>query len=62
MMIPISSMGMKGARSIVVMYYEESFVKYNQGYGAAVSIILFVIILVITLFQMKLQNTWVNYD
>lgn len=62
MMIPSSSTGMDGARSIVMMYYDESFIKYNQGYGAAVSIILFLIILIVTLIQMRLQKRWVNYD
>lgn len=62
MIIPSSGTGMDGARSIVMMYYEEAFVKHNQGYGAAVSIILFLIILVITLIQIKFQDKWVNYD
>lgn len=62
MMIPIESTGMDGARSIVMMFYEEAFVKNNKGYGAAVSMVLFVIILFFTIIQVRMQNKWVNYD
>ena len=29
---------MKGARSIVMLFYEEAFSKFNKGYGAAIAI------------------------
>lgn len=59
LMIPPTSSGMPGARSIVMLFYEESFQNYKKGYGAAISIVLFLIILVITMIQMKFQNRWV---
>lgn len=62
LMIPPTSSGMPGARSIVMLFYEEAFQNFNKGYGAAVSIVLFIIILIVTLIQMKLQKHWVNYD
>ena len=59
LMISSTSSGMKGARSIVMLFYEEAFTKFNKGYGAAMANMLFLIILVITIVQMKLQKKWV---
>lgn len=62
LMITPTSSGMSGARSIVMLYYEEAFQNFNKGYGAAISIVLFFIILIITIVQMKLQKKWVHYE
>lgn len=59
LMIPPTSSGLPGARSVVMLFYEKAFQNYKKGYGAAISIILFVVILLITLIQMKLQKKWV---
>lgn len=62
LMIPPTSSGMTGARSIVMLFYEEAFTKFNKGYGAAMANVLFLIILGITVIQMKLQKKWVYYE
>lgn len=62
LMISPTSSGMSGARSIVMLFYEEAFTKFNKGYGAAMANVLFLIILVITVIQMKLQKKWVYYE
>lgn len=62
LMISPTSSGMPGARSIVMLFYEEAFVKFNKGYGAAMANILFLFILIITMVQMKLQKKWVFYE
>lgn len=62
LMISTTSSGMSGARSIVMLFYEEAFTKFYQGYGAAIADVLFIIILIITLIQMKLQKKWVYYE
>lgn len=62
LMIPATSSGISGARSIVMLFYEEAFTKFNKGYGAAIANILFLIILVITIIQMRLQKKWVHYE
>lgn len=62
LMIAPTSSGMSGARSIVMLFYEEAFTRFNKGYGAAIANILFLIILAITIIQMKLQKKWVHYE
>lgn len=62
LMITPTSSGMSGARSMVMFYYEEAFKNFNKGYGAAISIVLFLIVLAVTLIQMKVQKKWVHYD
>lgn len=62
LMIPPTSSGMSGARSIVMLFYEEAFTRFDKGYGAAIANVLFLIILVITVLQMKLQKKWVFYE
>lgn len=42
--------------------YNYGFKRYEMGMAASWSWVLFVIIMVFTLVQMKLQKKWVNYD
>lgn len=53
------------ANATIVMVeriYNYGFEMYRMGYAAAWSWVLFVIILIATLIQFKLQRKWVNYD
>ena len=50
------------SRSLVSWFFEESFLLFNQGYGAAISMVLFVIIMIFTAVQMFFQKKWVHYD
>lgn len=60
LMMRRGSSGMPGARSIVTRFYEEAFISFNKGYAAAISIVLFFIILVITIVQMVAKKYWVH--
>ena len=42
--------------------YNFAFKQYKMGMASAYSWILFILILVFTLLQFKLQKKWVNYD
>jgi len=48
--------------SMVYYLWQKSFSHFEIGYGSAISWVILVIILVITLIQFKLQKRWVNYD
>lgn len=51
------------ATNTVVMYiYNQAFQFFQMGYAAAVAWVLFLIILVITLLQWRIQKNWVEYE
>jgi multiple sugar transport system permease protein len=51
------------SRSMVRYFYDTAFRgEYRQGYAAAITIYLFVAILVVTLIQNHFQKKWVFYD
>ena len=55
--------GPNGATQVMVeRIYQYGFRYYRMGYAAAFSWILFVIIMLFTLMQMKGQERWVHYD
>jgi multiple sugar transport system permease protein len=59
LMIPRGSSGMPAARSIIWLFYDEAFYKSNRGYASAITVVLFLIILFITVFQMLGRRRWV---
>jgi multiple sugar transport system permease protein len=55
--------GPAGATSTMVeQIYKNAFKGNNMGFASAQSWILFIIILIVTLFQNKIQGRWVTYD
>jgi multiple sugar transport system permease protein len=50
------------AMSMVYYLWQASFSHFEIGYGSAISWIIFVIILIVTLIQFKMQDRWVHYD
>lgn len=55
--------GPANATNTIVYYvYQNAFEFYRMGYASAAAMILFAIVLLITLFQYRLQHRWVHYD
>lgn len=51
------------ATTTIVMYiYDQAFRFFQMGYAAALAWVLFMVIFMITLIQMRLQKRWVHYD
>jgi multiple sugar transport system permease protein len=50
------------AISMVYYLWQTSFRHFEIGYGSAISWIILVIILIVTLIQFRLQNRWVTYE
>ena len=48
--------------SMVYYLWQKSFSHFEIGYGSAISWIILIIILAVTLVQFWLQDRWVNYD
>lgn len=62
-MIMATDAGPNGATmAMVERIYKYGFKYYKMGYASAYSWVLFIIILLFTSIQMKLQNRWVYYD
>lgn len=62
MMINKNSIAMESTQSMVVYFYRNAFEYSKKGYASALAVFLFIIIMAITAFQMKMQNKWVNYE
>ncbi len=62
LMIQRDTIAYQYSMSMVTYFYELAFVKDLRGYASAVSIVLCIIIMIITIIQMYLQKYWVNYD
>lgn len=48
--------------SIVEYIYESGFRSFQMGYASTVSLVVFIVIMIVTLIQMRLSRYWVNYD
>jgi multiple sugar transport system permease protein len=48
-------------QSIVYLFYNESFVQNNRGYGAVIALVVLVAVGLVTILQFRLQRRWVNY-
>jgi multiple sugar transport system permease protein len=62
LMIQRDTIAYQYSMSMVTYFYELAFVKDLRGYASAVSILLCIIIMIITVIQMNLQKFWVKYD
>lgn len=52
---------LNSTNSVVLYIYQQAFQSYNMGYASAMTVMLFLAILLITLFQMKVLNRRVDY-
>jgi len=48
--------------SLVYFFYSQGFVSNDKGYAAAIAMVIFLIIGVVTVVQFRLQKRWVNND
>lgn len=62
MMEGITSPAYKSTVSLVYLFYNNSFKYSDKGYGSTIVMLLLVIIMIITVIQMKVQKKWVHYN
>lgn len=62
MMISPNSPAFEHSQTINMLFYRTAFIYGYKGYAAAISMIIFIIILIFTIIQMVVQKKWVNYD
>lgn len=53
---------MRYYRTMVYGIYEKGFVQYNLGEASAEAVLLLIFIMMITLFQFRMQKKWVHYE
>lgn len=55
--------GVNGSATTLTYYlYDSAFGRFEYGYASAIALVLFLIILGITLIQLRLQQRWVYYE
>ena len=50
------------SRSLVMYIYENAFQLFQMGYASAISITLFIVIMLLTLVQFRGGQAWVHYE
>ena len=62
MMIGKTNPAYESTQTVVMLFYRAAFDYGYKGYAAAISILIFAIIMLVTVAQMIGQKQWVNYD
>ncbi len=62
MVMDKSNPALEKTQSLVYLFYKYAFINKNMGYGSTIVILLLVITLIITVFQMIGQKKWVFYN
>lgn len=62
MMVGKTSPAYASTQTIVMLFYRQAFDYGYKGYAAAISILIFVVIMLVTAVQLIGQKKWVNYD
>lgn len=57
-----ASAALDSVKTIMYQYYRQAFVVQDKPYASAIATVTLVIILILTLFQMKLQKKLVHYE
>ena len=62
MIIERDNPALNKTQSLVYLFYQYSFVENNRGVGSAIVVLLIVIVMSITVIQLKMQKKWVHYN
>ena len=62
MMIVKTNPAYDDTQTLVMLFYRQAFDYGYKGYAAAISLFIFVIIMIVTVIQLIGQKKWVNYD
>lgn len=62
MVMDKSNPALEKTQSLVYLFYKYAFINKNMGYGATIVILLLILTMIITVFQMIGQKKWVFYN
>lgn len=57
-----TNIALSHVESLAYLFYEHTFVLDDKGYGAAIVIVLVILIMIVTAIQLVGQKKWVNYE
>ena len=61
MMVLKSNPAYESTQTVVMLFFRQAFDYGYKGYAAAISILIFIAIMIVTIFQLIGQKKWVNY-
>ena len=61
MMVLKSNPAYESTQTVVMLFYRQAFDYGYKGYAEAISILIFIAIMIVTIFQLIGQKKWVNY-
>ncbi|MCB6203089.1 carbohydrate ABC transporter permease [Extibacter muris] len=62
MMIGKTNPAYENTQTVVMLFYRQAFDYGHKGYAAAISILIFAVIMIVTVIQLIGQKKWVNYE
>lgn len=62
MMVGKTNPAYASTQTVVMLFYRKAFDYGYKGYAAAISILIFAVIMIVTVVQLIGQKKWVNYD
>ncbi|KKB86097.1 sugar ABC transporter permease [Devosia limi DSM 17137] len=62
LMIGPEGYALESTQTLIFLFYEQGFIHGSKGYAAAIVLLLFLIIALVTAFQFWLQKRWVHYE
>lgn len=61
LMVGKDSPALASSETVVFLFYQKGIIQGQGGYAAAIAFVLLALILIITLFQFRVQKRWVHY-
>lgn len=62
LMIGPDGYALESTQTLIFLFYEQGFIQGNKGYAAAIVLVLFAIIALVTAAQFQFQKRWVHYE
>ena len=62
LMIGPDGYALESTQTLIFLFYEQGFIQGNKGYAAAIVLVLFLVIALVTAIQFQLQKRWVHYE
>lgn len=62
MVMDKSNPALDKTQSLVYLFYKYAFINKNMGYGSTIVVLLLIITMIVTVFQMIGQKKWVHYN